>query len=299
MLSSDIAILSESVDQIGRSSAKIDENFARPKERYEQYSIKSTVDEKPELVKKIQAQQQSYHILKSFFPWNLGQLTRNMIKLNFSSICNVSLRLGDSVPTGGRAIVQANIEFPTTSRDDNDFVAGIPLAAMPQARQFIQFLLRTRSIQNLWASVRDTRHLPSILSQFSAHLQRSSTVIRELYRLRMHYHLPYLVDVIQNNDDVQLGESGDSSLEQFPLLAKLTFLRNSDLSHYFEITFGISSNYPFESIKFSLRGLRNGDPLRSHVEDIVVSASHGQSGTGCSPITSVCDALVQFLGNRG
>ena len=291
--------LNDSVDQIERSSENIDEQYKHlqiGKQRPSQ-TVNST--EKTELNQKIQTQQEAYHILKELFPWNLSQITRNMMKLSFSSISSVTLRLGDPVATGGRSIIQANIEFPSSSRIDSEYIAGIPVSIMPQARQYIQILLRTRSIQNLWASVRDTRHLPAILCQYSAHLQRSSTLIRELYRLRMHYHLPYLVEIFQNNDDVHFGDSTDSNMEQFPLLSRLIFLRKSDLSHNFEIIFGLSSNYPFDPIKFSLRGLRKGDPLRSHVEEIIVSASQGHTGTGCSPITSVCEALVQFLGSRG
>jgi hypothetical protein len=285
MITSDLQTLHTHTNDIAITQSKIE---AISTTRKEQVSSKPVLSEK-----ELRYSQESFHVLKELHPWKLANLSRDQVSVQYSHICAINFQLGVSLQKGGREVKNSAILFNTTKPSNRTFVSGIPLEVVPQAREWVAVLLQTRKARDQLSSLKESSQISSLLFDFSTHYQRSLNLIREIYYLQIHHNLPYLVQVNQNDTNLFHQEEAD------PLIAKVTFLRHSDWSRSFEISFGLSSQYPFGPLRYHLSGLRVDDPLCSHVQEIIRTASAGHTGTGCKPITSVCEALVEFIGSRG
>ena len=241
------------------------------------------------LKRKLHCSQQQFHILSAMHPWKYT-LFSHRIEFWFPSICVVSVHFGQlpqQKSQNGRSISKTIVEFINSS--DNETVAGIPQQVLPLARDWIQALVQASESYALWGDIETSSQLRSILPQFSSAVFGSVNLVRELYSLKLQQDLPFLTKVVENRSAMGL----DEEMDPFTLLLQVTFLRTS--SPYFVIVFGLSHTYPFGKLAHQLVGLRPSDPLLSHVEEIVTSASAGESGAGCHPISSICKALGQFL----
>ena len=297
MMSTDLVTVTQSREEVAQIAAR--GAVQQPQEKGEPEAEEGVgvgiVEETREGVacikKKLVNDSQQFQVLSGLHPWR-HTLFPGGVQFHFSSFCSASVKFGPSLPEGGRGISQTRVEFANPPTQET--IAGIPRQVMPQALEWIQVLVQSSRSHDLWANIETSLQLRSILPQFSSTVLRSSNLVREIYSLTLQQDLPLLIRVIQNKSGIELG-GGETkgATATFPLFLEATFLRKN--SPYFLIVFGLSHTYPFEKVNFRLEGLRSSDPLRSHVEEIVTSASAGESGAGCQPISSICKALARFL----
>ena len=220
-----------------------------------------------------------YEVLKDLHAWGLKEVNGTSVTISYPKTCNIVIQLGDALPTGGRSILSSQVVFPEKMEDS---ITG-------KFAPFIATLLQNSDITHMCSTLASTRDIPGLLRQVSVRVQRVVSMTKEIFRLQGQHHQPFLVEL-------QASSKTAGSLTT-PVIAKVTFLKRSTGMRYFEIHFGLTCYYPFDTFTYRFVGSSSAsETLRSHVEEIVATASAGQSGTGFRPISSVCEALIQFLG---
>ena len=216
-----------------------------------------------------------YQITASLQPWTLSSVTASQLQFQFSSFCHVRVNFGGVLEDGGRVVTRTSI-----------MMAQEKASAYPEQMEWVKALVENSAAYRKWATLKSTKSLPALLTLFSTTVRRATLLVKEIDSLRLLHHQPYILEISPNNQH---------QLTTLPLLTKVTFLRKNE--PYFSVLFALSSEYPFAPLHHCVLNLSSSSPLKSHVEDMIVSVSHAESGV-CYPLSCIVNALAQFVGSQ-
>jgi len=265
MLCADITQVNEEVWRVNSSRASVEQAF-EASGLAAKASIRS--GDRVALKKELARRQELYRISNELQHWRLKSYSGSSILLDYPGLGEIRLHLGDELESGGLAITSSAFSFHSATGEEQSIAMA---------------LLRGGDALQAVSKMSSTRAIPGTLAQISLRSQRIHSFFREMTLLRRRAHLPYLVELRSRSD----GQ----------VVVKVTFLKKQSDARHFEIQFLVNAHYPFASLPYSIEFTESvSETLRSHVAEIVSAALGGHDGNGFRPITSVCNALVQFLG---